>query len=259
PDEYGLSNTQYGLLFVPQVITAIGASLAGAWLGRRVGTKKVYIGGLVAGLISMSLLIVSQFFESDTSVAMPLLLVATAFLGLGFGLAVPSLNTLTAAFPPDGVATSILVLNALLGLGTALAPLFVAIYVGLGFWWGLPLTSAILLGALVLASIGLPLRVEPRAPAAGVGAGSAIPARFWIYAGFAVLYGVCETVNGNWSQLDMTSRLGASTTQAAIALTAFWAMVTSGRVLFAAVERWLAVRVTYHFLPFLLAATFGLI
>jgi predicted MFS family arabinose efflux permease len=80
-----------------------------------------------------------------------------------------------------------------------------------------------------------------------------------MYAGFVVLYGVCETVNGNWSQLDMTSRLGASTTQAAIALTVFWAMVTFGRVLFAAVERWLAVRVTYHVLPFLLAATCGLI
>jgi hypothetical protein len=207
----------------------------------------------------MVLLLVSQLFETDTAVAFPLLLVATAFLGAGFGLTVPALNTLAAEFHPAAVERSILVLNALLGLGTALAPLFVAIYVGLGFWWGLPLTSTILLGALVLASIGLPLRVEARAPAAGVRAGSAIPARFWIYAGFAVLYGVCETVNGNWSQLDMTSRLGASTTQAAIALTVFWAMVTVGRVLFAAVERWLPVRVTYHFLPFLLAATFGLI
>ena len=40
----------------------------------------------------MLLLILSQFFESDTSVAFPILLVATAFLGAGFGLAVPSLN-----------------------------------------------------------------------------------------------------------------------------------------------------------------------
>jgi len=259
PDRYDLSNSQYGLLFVPQVVTAIAAALLGAPIGRRLGTKEVYIGGLLCGLCSMLLLLVSQFFETDTAVAFPLLLVATAFLGAGFGLTVPTLNTLAAGFHPAAVERSILVLNALLGLGTALAPLFVAIYVGLGFWWGLPLTSTILLGALVLASIGLPLRVEARAPAAGVRAGSAIPARFWIYAGFAVLYGVCETVNGNWSQLDMTSRLGASTTQAAIALTVFWAMVTVGRVLFAAVERWLAVRVTYHLLPFLLAATFGLI
>ena len=72
PDEYGLSNSQYGLLFVPQVVTAIAASLLGASLGRRFGTKQVYLAGLVAGLVAMSLLIISQFFESDTSVAMPL-------------------------------------------------------------------------------------------------------------------------------------------------------------------------------------------
>jgi predicted MFS family arabinose efflux permease len=74
-----------------------------------------------------------------------------------------------------------------------------------------------------------------------------------------VLYGVCETVNGNWSQLDMTSELGASTTEAAVALTVFWAMVTVGRVLFAAVDRWLALRTTYHLLPFLLAGMFVVI
>jgi len=86
-----------------------------------------------------------------------------------------------------------------------------------------------------------------------------IPARFWVFASFAVLYGVCETVNGNWSQLDMTSELGASTTVAAIALTAFWGMVTVGRVFFAAVQDRLPPRTTYRILPFLLAATFGLI
>jgi hypothetical protein len=40
PDEYDLSNTQYGLLFLPQVVTAIAASLLGARLARRVGTKR---------------------------------------------------------------------------------------------------------------------------------------------------------------------------------------------------------------------------
>jgi len=260
PDQYGLSNTQYGLLFIPQVVTAITASLLGASIGRRFGTKRVYLAGLTCGLVSMLLLILSQGFESNTSVAFPLLLVATAFLGAGFGLTVPSLNTLTAAFHPDGVKSSVLVLNALLGLGTALAPVFVAIFVGLGFWWGLPLTSSILLGALLVASFGLPLRTEVRAAAArAAGAAAGIPRRFWMYAGFAVLYGVCETVNGNWSQLDMTSKLGASTTQAAVALTAFWAMVTVGRVVFAAIDRWVAVSTTYHALPFLLAATFVVI
>jgi predicted MFS family arabinose efflux permease len=70
---------------------------------------------------------------------------------------------------------------------------------------------------------------------------------------------VCETVNGNWAQLDMTSGLGASTTSAALALTAFWGMVTVGRVLFAAVQRVVPPRLTYHVLPFVLAGASVLI
>jgi hypothetical protein len=68
-----------------------------------------------------------------------------------------------------------------------------------------------------------------------------------------VLYGLCKTVNGNWSQLDMTTELGASTTEAALALTAFSAMVTVGRVEFAALARW--VPETYRVPPFVLAQT----
>jgi MFS family permease len=260
PDEYDLSNTQYGLLFVPQVVTAIAASLLGAALARRYGTKRIYLAGLGASLTAMALLVASTFVESDTTVAFPLLLIGTAFLGVGFGLTVPALNTLTAAFHPDRVESSVLVLNALLGLGTALAPVFVAIFVGLGFWWGLPVLSAALLALLIVGSVRLPLRTrEEGAQPSGAQARRGIPTRFWAYAAFAVLYGICETVNGNWSQLDMTSELGASTTAAAVALTVFWGMVTVGRVLFAAVERTLPPRTTYHLLPFVLAGAFVLI
>jgi fucose permease len=207
----------------------------------------------------MSLLLLSAAFEGD-AVAYPILLVATACLGAGFGLTVPSLNTLTAAFNPSKVDPSILVLNALLGVGTVLAPVLVAIFVGLGFWWGLPVTSIVLLAALLIVSARLPLE-------AGTGSSETvqrkraggIPSRFWIYASFAVLYGICETMNGNWAQLDMTSELGASTTEAALALTAFWGMVTVGRVLFASVRRWIPERWAYHVLPFLLSGALVLV
>ena len=100
----------------------------------------------------MGLLVASTPFTDDQALAYGLLLVATACLGVGFGLTVPTLNTFTATFHPDAVDRSVLVLNALLGLGTALAPVFVAIFVGLGFWWGLPVLSAILLAGLIVAS-----------------------------------------------------------------------------------------------------------
>ena len=67
PDEYGLSNTQYGVLFLPQVATAITASLLGASAGRHFGTKRVYLAGLGAGLVAMLLLLLSASFESDAA------------------------------------------------------------------------------------------------------------------------------------------------------------------------------------------------
>src|SRR5215831_5711071 len=254
--QYGLSSSQYGDMFLPQVALAIAVSLLGARLARRITTKRVYLLGLTCSTISMVLLLASTLIKANLAAAYPLLLVATAFLGAGFGLTVPVLNTYSSVFHPDSVDRSVLVLNALLGLGTALAPLFVAIFVGLGFWWGLPVLSAALLAVVLLFSARLPLRAGPPAARAKQRATPGVPTRFWLFAAFAVLYGICETMNGNWSQLDMTTRLGASATQASLALAVFWAMVTVGRVLFGAIDRWLPERVTYHILPFVLVGTF---
>ena len=256
PAEYDLSSTQYGMLFLPQVGTAIAAALVGATLGGRFGTKLVYAAGLCAGFVSMTLLLASAAVAGDPE-AYALLLVATACLGAGFGLTVPALNTMTASFHPDAPDRAVLVLNALLGFGTVLAPVFVALFDGLGAWWGLPLVSAILLAGLVVVSARLPLAVRIEQPTDPLGT-RGVPGRFWLYAGFAVLYGICETVNGNWAQLDMTD-LGSSTTAASIALTTFWGMVTFGRIVFAAIETWFPPRLTYHVLPLVLAVAFVLI
>jgi fucose permease len=254
--EYGLSSSEYGAMFLPQAVTAITFSLLGAGLSRRVPTRTLYLLGLAANLVAMALLITSTFFTSDEAVAYPILLLATASLGVGFGLTVPAINTLTAAFHPDNVDSSVLVLNALLGLGTALAPVLVAVFVGLGFWWGLPVMSAVLLVGLLATSLRLPLRTETNGDRQQHAEKLRIPSRFWLYAGFALLYGVCETMNGNWSQLDMTKDLGASATVASIALTAFWAMVTVGRVGFAAIQRSFPTWRTYRLLPFVLVVAF---
>ncbi len=48
----------------------------------------------------MGLLLASVPVKTDQSIAYPLLLVATAFLGAGFGLTVPVLNTYTSVFHP---------------------------------------------------------------------------------------------------------------------------------------------------------------
>ncbi len=255
PSEYDLSGTQYGAMFLPQVVTAIATSLLGSRVARRLSTKKVLLLGLAANVSAMVVLVVSSLVKSDP-VAYPLLLLATAFLGAGFGLTVPVLNTYVAAFRPEQADHAVLTLNALLGAGTALAPVFVAVFVGLGFWWGLPVLSTALLGALLLTCARLPLRIEPDGAAAARTGSGGIPAQFWLFAAFALLYGVCETMNGNWAQSDMTESLGATTSQAAFALTAFWGMVTVGRLLFAATGRWMPSQRVFQLLPVLLVGTF---
>jgi predicted MFS family arabinose efflux permease len=257
PDYYGLSSTEYGGMFVPQAVTAIGSSLLGAGLTRRLGAKRIYLIGLVANLSAMGLLVLSRFVIGERALAYGILLVATACLGAGFGFTVPTLNTFAAAFFPQKVDKAVLALNALLGSGTALAPVFVALFVGLGFWWGLPVLVGALILGLLLFSARLPLRESAEAGTGGANMGRRkFPSRFWIFAGFALLYGVCETMNGNWASLYMTKELGASTTQASLALTVFWGTVTAGRVLFAAIEKWAPERVVCQVLPLLVAAGF---
>ena len=90
---YGLTSTEYGAMFVPQAIMAIVASLLGAGLRSRLGTKRIYLLGLVANLLAMTLLVASRFAISEHSLAYAILLVATSCMGVGFGFTVPALNT----------------------------------------------------------------------------------------------------------------------------------------------------------------------
>src|SRR5262245_34795381 len=241
-------------MFLPQAVMAVAAPLMGAWLGRRLGIKRVYLLGLVADLTAMGLLVASQFMRG-TPFVYGLLLLATGSLGIGFGLTVPALNTYANAFFPDRADSAVLILNALLGAGTALAPVFVTLFVKLGIWWGLPLFVAALLLGLLAFSLSLPLQVvTDYRERPGQAHGAVRPPRFWIYAGFVFLYGIVETMNGNWVTLYMRESLGATIALASLALTIFWATTTGGRLLFAAVERWVPQTRTYQILPVVAAA-----
>ena len=75
---YDLSSTQYGLMFVPQVITAVTTALVGAGLlapglARRLGERTMYLAGLVADLASMLLLITSWLVVHNRPLAYALL------------------------------------------------------------------------------------------------------------------------------------------------------------------------------------------
>lgn len=251
PSGFDLSGTQYGAMFIPQVALAIAASAFSPRMARRMGLRGPLLLGLVADFMAMALLAASPLLIG-TPAAFVLLCIATGALGLGFGATVMALNTLVERFFPKSADSAVLALNALLGVGTALAPVLVALSVALGAWWGLPLLMTALVFLLLLGVRRAPFRLSY---AAATTEGQ-LPARFWYYAVAVVIYGVVETLCGNWATLYLTSERGVAARDASFALTAFWLAVTVGRVLIALLERVIAGRRIYLVLPLLLAVVF---
>jgi choline dehydrogenase-like flavoprotein len=56
-------------------------------------------------------------------------------------------------------------------------------------------------------------------------AGGRLPPRFWLYAAATLLYGVVETLNGNWATVYLAPERQVSAQDASFTLTAFWVMV----------------------------------
>jgi fucose permease len=254
---FGFSASRYGMMFVPQVVLAILASSLGPSLARRWTLKRVLQAGLAADLLAMTLLAASRLLVDSSGAAYGVLLVATGSLGFGFGAAVMAMNTFVQKFSPGREDRSVLALNALLGAGTALAPLFVAIFIGAGVWWLMPVMVAVAVAGLLFVSTKEPLDVEADA-APGASRTERLPRRFWLFAAVVFLYGIVETLNGNWSGTYLTGERGVSVRGASLALMTFWAMVTIGRVLFAMVPARM-VRWIYAGLPVLLVAAFQMV
>jgi fucose permease len=117
----------------------------------------------------------------------------------------------------------------------------------------------VLILGLLLFSFGQPLNAgEPTNAGPAQKVKIKFPARFWVFAAFALLYGVCETMNGNWAALYMTKHFAANTSLASLALTIFWATVTAGRVLFTAIEKWFPEWLVGRVLPLVVMAAFVL-
>ena len=256
PDGFAFDSTRYGAMFVPQVACAVLASALAPKLAQRWSLRRVLLAGVAGDIVSMTLLALSRLLLGVPDLAFPLLLIATAALGFGFGATVMALNTYAEAFFPAAVDRAVLVLNALLGVGTALAPVLVAAVLALGAWWLLPVAVACVFVLILAIAVTQPLTAKSDAgPSIGW---MNLPPRFWLYAASVFVYGILETLNGNWTIIYLTSERGVPARGAAFALAAFWIMVTLGRVAIALISRYVPARWIYAALPALLLLTFQL-
>lgn len=254
---FNFSNLDYGSLFIPQVCLSIISAALNPFLCRTYSSKKVFLAGLAANFAAMFLLTFSAAFEKSYF-SYTILLTATGFLGLGFGLSIPTYNSMIALIYPKKIDTMLLLLNALLGLGTALAPIFISLFVLMGFWWGLPLILMILIALLSFysQSLSLPGGNIPKLKISDKK--TPLPPRLWLFAFFAFLYGIIETLNGNWVSIYLKTDLNATIAVQSFALAAFWGMITFGRVIFAALNK-VGNKIIFQISPFICGGAFLLI
>ena len=250
---YGMAGPRYGELVVPELVTAILASLTGFGLARRQTSRLAYRLGLGLGLAAMVLFLISSMAERDHPVSYPLLLAASACIGAGFGVTVPLLFAYARFLHACAEDMSMLAINALIAVGALIAPVAAALFVHFGMWRGLPALSAVLLIALLLRSGCLPPHAG--APLRPMRQAFRCTVRFLFYAVFAMGYAVCAAVIVIWSQLRAASPPGPITQaqltaavqlaqtgpglHTSLAFATFWgATLAAGRVMFAAVDRW---------------------
>jgi MFS family permease len=262
PRGYAFTGVEYGALFVPMVAAAIVASAAGGVLALRWGLKRLFLTGVLLGVVAMALVALSAAFMGQHVPSYATLIVAMLALGGGFGATLTALNSLAPGFFPEHAESALTGLHTLLGTGTALAPLFVSAASGRGWWW-IPAFVAGILLLLAIAGSTQPLRIEETAPSLPAGGPLAflrgLSGRMWAFLALVVLYGISETLYGNWAILYLHGERGLSAQLAGLALAAFWAMVTLGRLAIAVASVWLPPRWIYRALPLLLLAAFLLV
>lgn len=251
------SSAQYGSIFIPQIILAIISSLSAAKIAKKVSMKVVLLVGLWSLFVAMLLLGLSNQFMA-TNIDYTLIMVATGFLGTGFGFTITALNPFAYDLFPGKETSAVTAMHIMLGLGTASAALFLDLFLKFGIWWGAPIAIAALIVVMIIFSLPLDLKLpeEREKPKSTKKINEKIPRRIFGFALVVFLYGACEATFGNFGAVFLEKEGGLSVTKAALGLSLFWGGITAGRVIFTIVSLKYTTKWLYIIAPFVLSLVF---
>lgn len=261
-EHHGFSSSQFGSIFTPQIIMAILSSLYASKLADKIGMKKVLLYGLFALVLSTALLTASQGLEGNVTAAFVMVLVATGFLGIGFGFSLTALNPFAYQLFVGKETSALTALHFFLGIGTATSPLLISYFTSLEMWWGASLVTSIILLLLLIFTWRLPLKLETETAEMEVSADTVrfkISGRLWWYIIAVFFYGACEATFGSWGSVFLEKQGGLSIAKASLGLSLFWGSVAVGRILFALLALKFKTNWLYVSAPFVLALLFYLL
>ncbi|MEA1787489.1 MFS transporter [Arenibacter sp. GZD96] len=259
---HGFSSSQFGSIFTPQIILAIISSLMASKLASQIGMKKVLLYGLFALVLSTGLLTASHWLENHATAVYVCILMATGFLGVGFGFSLTALNPFAFQLFAGKETSAITALHFFLGIGTATSPLLISYFTGLDMWWGASLVTTVILLLLLFFTWTLPLKltaeVLEKEVSTDVGKFN-IPPRLWWYIIAVFFYGACEATFGSWGAVFLEKQGGLSIAKASLGLSLFWGSVAVGRILFALMALKFKTNWLYVSAPFVLGLLFYLL
>lgn len=233
PSVFALSSSQFGSLFLPQVVCIIISCLSAPFLVNRFGPKIILASGIALMIISTGILWSLQFFMHDKSLLFPVLMVLVAFTGSGFGLSITTLNPLAASLFKDNPSSAILILQFLVGLGTSASPLMMSLAGDVHHWMYVPgiIVLAVVFSFIAFLCISLPKEQFFELPSK-----LHIPAKLWMFFGVIVLYGFIEGTFGSFGTILLKGR-GLSNSEASLGLSLFWGGIAVNRLLFGVFAR----------------------
>lgn len=255
---HGISDAQYGAIFLPQLAFAVLGAVAGGTLARRWGLQKLL--WLTAAGNGLSQLALAGSFWVAPMLAFPIILLGTALLGLSFGLSGAPLNSYPPQFFPRHAPTAVVALHTLIGLGLMVGPLLATGFGKAGLWIGFPLLLLAVSAMLTLTAAAVRLPDVGSQPQDQVSANPPLSSgAFWMFAAIAVLYAFAEGTFGNWAVIYLSEVKQLPAEVAALALSVFWGAMVAGRLLVAVLVARIAPLVIWLALPVLMAAVFLLL
>jgi fucose permease len=175
------------------------------------------------------------------SPSLALALAGSAALGFGFGASTLSVNVMSAELAPERRASAVNLVNMFYGLGAIAGPLAVG---GLIERSGRSLPALWIGGScLAIAAVATHRALPARLPHLTADAGDATPARaaslrdpLLLACGILLLiYVGSEMAAGVWASVYLQKSAGMDAVRAAAATALFWAALTTGRIIAAAV------------------------
>lgn len=225
---FALSSSQFGNLFIPQVICIIAACLGAPVLVNKWGPKIILAAGIICMLISTGSLWLLHYFPAEKASLFSVLMILVAFTGTGFGLSITTLNPLAASLFEKGNANAILILQFLVGLGTSASPLMMNLIGGAKNWMFLP-GGVFVVVSLVLI-VFLFLKIE-KGSFFKLPDHVRIPEKLWVFFIAIILYSFVEGTFGSFGGIILKNK-GLDNSEAGLGLSLFWAGIALNRLLF---------------------------